>query len=102
MPRPGSDRHDRHVRTHVFHGVVEHNFRILYPTVGSKWPRAHPEHPRWKDPVARQKLEHRERVMQALVPAREQKDTHTLESFGQPACALEIQRLIRLRVPRLT
>lgn len=38
--------------------------------------------------------------MQTLIPAREQKDTHAVECFDQPACALEVQWLIRIRVPR--
>ena len=81
---------------YVLHGVVENYFRICTQQWAANGRARTPNTQVGKNPVARQKFEHRERVVQTLVRGREQKYTQALESFDQPARALDDPMAVRV------
>ena len=66
--RQTSDQHDRGIADDVLDRVTKNNILVLHPTMRHERPRPDTEHPVRKDVIPGQKLQQRQRIVQALLP----------------------------------
>ncbi len=81
----------------MFHRVVENDIGVLNPTVCGEWPGTDTEYPAGKELMPGQKLEYRQRIVQTLLPGREEKHPHASESIDEPPRARDVERPVGMR-----